>query len=428
MPLPLINLLAQTSPPNDVAPHDYVFILICAALVFLMQAGFSLVETGFSRSKNAINVAMKNFIDFGMSTIAFLLLGFGFMFGPALVEGAIGWDSILAHPSDSPVWIFFLFQAMFAGTAVTIASGAMAERTFFLSYVLYAFFAVTIIYPIIGHWAWGSAAGDYGFGGSKGWLETLGFKDFAGSSVVHSLGGACALAGIMVVGPRVGRFAKDGTARIMAGHNIPFATLGVFILWFGWFGFNCGSLLEAGASIGRIGVNTMIAGATGLATALIFFWLKNGWADIGESLNGALIGLVSITACCNAVSPLSAMAIGSIAGVLGILASQALLKLRLDDAVGAVPVHLVGGIWGTLCVSLFNEQKAFGNIGIQALGAFVIPITAFVLAFLIFKIIDKTLGLRASEDDQIAGLDFAEHSASAYPDFVVNSNELEEES
>jgi len=406
---------------------DYAFLLICSAMIFFMQAGFCLLETGISRSKNAINISMKNAIDFVMGMLAFMLVGFGLMFGDSVVEGFFAWKTVVSKPADSPVWIFWLFQSVFAATAVTIVSGAVAERTKFVGYVVFAFIAVAFIYPVLGHWVWGGAAGNYDFGTSKGWLAAKGFQDFAGGTVVHGVGGAFALAGIIVVGPRLGRFAKDGTARLFSGHNLPLVTLGIFVLWFGWFGFNAGSNLTPDVSIGRIAANTMVCSASAMASAMLFFRVKNGYVDVVETLNGALCGLVAITACCNVVSPISAIIIGFIAGGMGVFSGALLLKLRLDDAVGAVPVHLVNGIFGTLCVSIFNENGYFKDLGIQALGAFIVPGVAFMIAFFVFKIIDLTIGVRASDDHQREGLDFAEHAANAYPDFVVNENELEEE-
>lgn len=398
---------------------NYVWIVLSAALVFMMQAGFAMVELGFSRAKNSINIIMKNFLDFSISTVVFLFLGFGLMFGTTW-GGWIGTDSfwLSGHPGDDSLWSFWFFQVVFAGTACTIVSGAMAERTKFVGYLVYAGLLSGVIYPFTGHWAWGSFGGGFGVGGEKGWLEALGFVDFAGSSVVHGCGGACALAGILVVGARHGRFGKDGSPRLIAGHNIPLAALGVFILWFGWFGFNGGSTLLANANIGRIVVNTTVAPAAGAIAAMISMWFVQGRPDVGITLNGALGGLVGITACCANITPGSAFIVGIIAGLLTTVTTIGLERMCIDDAVGAVPVHLVNGWWGTLSVALFDEAGFDAHkFGIQALGTFSITATAFILCFVIFKLVDLTVGLRASDTEQMDGLDFSEHSANAYPDF-----------
>ena len=420
--------LVGTASAQEVTPldkSDNAFLLICAALVFLMQAGFCLVEMGFGRAKNSINIIMKNMCDMAAGSIVFFFVGFGLMFGwsqgGVVGLGNFGFNSSL--DTANPVWIFFLFQMMFAAATATISSGAMAERTYFPGYLVYAVLGCGLVYPFLGHWAWGGFAADYGFGGGQGWLAALGFRDFAGSTVVHGVGGAFALAGIIVIGPRKGRFAEDGTANLFPGHNVPLASLGMFLLFFGWFGFNCGSQLAADGEIGRIGVNTMLSASGGVVAALIYHWVTKGWAEPGSAINGALGGLVSITACCNVVAPWSAVVIGICAGVLVVVGENLLLKLKLDDAVGAVPVHLMCGIWGTLCVSIFNEQSPFANIGVQALGAFLVPLMAFGIIWVVFSIIDKTIGLRASDEAQDVGLDFSEHSSTAYPDFAINEEE-----
>lgn len=398
---------------------NYVWMVAAGALVFMMQAGFAMVELGFARAKNSINIVMKNFLDFCISALVFLFLGFGLMFGTS-AGGWIGtdgfWLSNLA--GDDKIWPFWFFQVVFAGTACTIVSGAMAERTKFVGYLIYAALLAGVIYPLCGHWAWGSFGGAFGVGGVKGWLEAKGFIDFAGSSVVHACGGACALAGIMVVGPRHGRFAKDGTPRLIAGHNIPLAALGVFILWFGWFGFNAGSTLIGGSSIGRIAVNTTIAPSAAALAAMISMWFVQGRPDVGITLNGSLGGAVGVTACCGNISPAAAFVVGIIAGIITTVATIGLERLRIDDAVGAVPVHLFNGLWGTISVALF-DQAGFSaeKLGVQALGTFSIALTAFALCYGIFKLVDMLVGLRATDTEQIDGLDFAEHSANAYPDF-----------
>jgi len=398
---------------------NLVWMVVAGALVFVMQAGFAMVELGFARAKNSINIIMKNFLDFCISAIVFMFLGFGLMFGTS-AGGWIGTDSfwLSDHGADDKLWAFWFFQVVFAGTACTIVSGAMAERTKFVGYLIYAALLAAIVYPLGGHWAWGSFGGSFGVGGAKGWLENMGFIDFAGSTVVHGCGGACALAGILVVGARHGRFAKDGTARLIAGHNIPLAAFGVFILWFGWFGFNAGSTLLGNGTIGRIAVNTTIAPAAAALSAMISMWFVQGRPDVGITLNGSLGGAVGVTACCANISPASAFIVGLIAGIITTVATIALERLKIDDAVGAVPVHLCNGWWGTLSVALF-DQGGFNaqKLGVQALGTFSVTACSFVICFGIFKLVDMLVGLRASDTEQIDGLDFAEHAANAYPDF-----------
>jgi len=427
-------LLAQeqakaTASSTQAAPFvqkniDYVWTICAAVLVFFMQAGFCMLETGLSRSKNCLNVAMKNVLDFTCTVIFFLFFGFTFMFG-ASHAGWIGLDNfqIWKFDGDSPIWVFFFFQAMFAGTSCTIASGAMAERTKFMGYLAYACVLSGFVYPIFGHWAWGSFGGGYeeGFGGTQGWLEAMGFHDFAGSSVVHGIGGATALAGIIILGPRIGRFGKDGTPRYLPGHNFPLVTLGTLILWMAWFGFNGGSTLKGDASIGRICVNTALAGAVGCWSGLIVFWLARGTPSPLVAMNGILGGLVAITACCDCVNPLSAVLIGAVAGVVATWGTLLLDALRLDDVVGAVPVHLFNGVWGTICVGLFHEDGFdLNRLGIQTFGALAISGGAFIVGLVMFKLIDVFIGLRASEPAQVDGLDFTEHSSNAYPDFLTS--------
>ena len=424
-----LGLSAQTTDAeavsNSAGPISHGFIAICCALVFIMQAGFCLLEVGFSRSKNSINIVMKNVLDFAVGTVGFCCVGFGLLFG-ASYFGLIGLDFTLltnSQGADAPVWMFMLFQVMFATAAVTISSGAMAERTFFPGYLTYAFIACLVLYPVLGHWVWGGAGAAFGLGSDPGWLAAMGFRDFAGSTVVHSVGGAFALAGIIVVGPRLGRFFEDGSARLFPGHNAPLSALGMFLLIFGWFGFNMGSNLVADGNLGRIGICTVLAAATGLIGSFVTHWIKEGWADMEMSLNGALGGLVSITAACAYVSPWAALPIGLVGGILVALGGSLLLKLQLDDAVGAVPVHLFCGIWGTLAVSLFDSSEPFAGIGVQTLGAFVVPAAAFLLSYLLFIVVEKTIGLRASDEAQSQGLDFTEHSATAYPDFALSETQ-----
>ncbi|MEE4355007.1 MAG: ammonium transporter [Desulfococcaceae bacterium] len=398
---------------------NYLWTLIAAVLVFFMQAGFAMVEAGFTRAKNAINIMMKNLMDFSMGTIIFWAVGFGLMFG-ASSSGWFGTSGFFLSdfsPDGDPwVLVFWMFQVVFAATAATIVSGAMAERTKFTGYILYSIGLTGLIYPIFGSWAWGSL-----FNGS-GWLENLGFIDFAGSTVVHSVGGWAALAGAIVLGPRMGKYGKDGSVKPILGHNIPLAALGVFILWVGWFGFNAGSTTTADKSIAMIAVNTNLAAAAGAILAMLTSWIKFGKPEVGMSLNGALAGLVGITAGCANVSPGSAIIIGAVAGVLVVLSVLFIEKMKIDDPVGAVSVHGVNGAWGTLAAGIFNMGGTSAKIlGVQCLGIASCFIWTFAMAFTMFKVIDMTMGLRVSPEEELEGLDYSEHGGNAYPDFEVLS-------
>jgi Amt family ammonium transporter len=414
---------AAAAPPA-VDGATIAWILICGSLVAFMQAGCALIELGLSRPKNCLNVAMKNVLDMCLGFIFFLLIGFSLMFG----SGNNGWTIdhfswLPGYGGQHPVWIFWVFQAVFAATSATIVSGAVAERTKFVGYLIFSSVICGLIYPFVGHWAWSIMAANWGFGGGTGWLEAMGFKDFAGSTVVHGVGGACALAGILVVGPRVGRFRADGSPVLIPGHSIPLVVLGTFILFFGWFGFNAGSQLAPDMAVARILANTMLAAGAGGLVGMFVFWRIDGKPDVATTMNSVLGGLVGITASCNLVSPLSAIVIGAIAGVISAAGPILLEKCKLDDVVGAVPVHLFCGIWGTLSVALFNEAGFSMNaLGVQALGALAICGTAFVLGWITFKLIDVTIGLRASDHDQDLGLDFTEHAANAYPYFDASKD------
>ena len=397
---------------------DYVWTLVAAALVFFMQAGFAMVESGFTRAKNAINIMMKNLMDFSMGSIAFWAVGFGLMFGVSKTGwfGTSGFFLSDFSPGGDP-WVlaFWMFQVVFAATAATIVSGAMAERTKFSGYLIYSVFISALIYPIFGSWAWGSL---YNGGG---WLENLGFIDFAGSTVVHSVGGWAALAGAIVLGPRIGKYTKDGKVKPILGHNMPLAALGVFILWLGWFGFNPGSTTAANKDIAMIFVNTNLAAAAGCVLAMFTSWVKFGKPEVGMSLNGALAGLVAITSPCATVTPASAIAIGAIAGVIVVLAVLFFDKIRIDDPVGAISVHGVCGAWGTFSAGIFNiGGTSLKIIGVQALGIATCFLWVFPTAYLLFKVIDVTIGLRVSPEEELEGLDFAEHGGNAYPDFEIS--------
>jgi ammonium transporter, Amt family len=398
---------------------DYVWTLVAAALVFFMQAGFAMVEAGFTRAKNAVNIMMKNLMDFAIGSIAFWAIGFGLMFG-ATQTGWFGTSGFFLSdftPGGDP-WVlaFWMFQVVFAATAATIVSGAMAERTKFEGYILYSIIISAIIYPIFGSWAWGSL-----FNGS-GWLEGFGFIDFAGSTVVHSVGGWAALAGAIVLGPRLGKYTKDGKIKPILGHNMPLAALGVFILWLGWFGFNPGSTTTADKSIAMIFVNTNLAAAAGCIAAMAVSWIKFGKSEIGMSLNGALAGLVGITAGCANVTPNSSIIIGLVAGTLVVFSVLFFDRIKVDDPVGAVSVHGVCGAWGTLAAGIFNIGGTSAKIiGVQLLGISACFLWVFPMAFMLFKLLDKTIGLRVSPEDELAGLDITEHGGNAYPDFEVMS-------
>nr|WP_320192993.1 ammonium transporter [uncultured Desulfobacter sp.] len=397
---------------------NYVWTLVAAVLVFFMQAGFAMVEAGFTRAKNCVNIMMKNLMDFSMGSLFYWAIGFGLMFG-ASKTGFFGTTGFFLSDFkvDGDPWVlaFWMFQVVFAATAATIVSGAMAERTKFTGYLVYSAVLSALIYPIFGSWAWGSL-----FNGS-GWLEGLGFIDFAGSTVVHSVGGWAALAGAIVLGPRLGKFTKDGGIKPILGHNIPLAALGVFILWVGWFGFNPGSTTTADTSIAMIFVNTNLAAATGAVLAMIVSWVKFGKPEVGMSLNGALAGLVGITAGCANVTPGSSIIIGAVAGILVVFAVMFFDKIRIDDPVGAISVHGVCGAWGTFAAGLFNIGGTTVKImSVQCIGIVSCFAWTFCTAFILFKVIDMTMGLRVSPEEEIEGLDSTEHGGNAYPDFTSN--------
>jgi len=408
--------------------------------VFFMQPGFAMVEAGFTRAKNAVNILMKNLMDFSIGTITFFVIGFGLMFG-VKGEGGVMGTSLFAlgkTTGDSWNYTFLLFQTVFAATAATIVSGAMAERTKFVGYLIYSFFITLLVYSIFGGWVWGSLL----LGGeAAGWLEKIGpgFCDFAGSTVVHSIGGWMALAGAVVLGPRIGKYGPDGRPRAIMGHNIPLAALGVFILWFGWFGFNAGSTTVGDGSIGRIAVTTNISAAAGAIFAMFTAWVIFKKPDASMTLNGALAGLVGITAGCATVTPFGALMIGMAAGVLVVLSVIFIDRiLKVDDPVGAVSVHGVCGAWGTLACGLFNAERALGvgvadggllyggglgQLGVQALGVGVAFAWAFGLGLVLFFGIKKTIGLRVSRKEELSGLDVGEHGMEAYSGFQIFTNQ-----
>jgi Amt family ammonium transporter len=395
-----------------------IWVLLAAALVFFMQAGFALVEAGFTRAKNASNILMKNLMDFVIGTIGFWLIGFGIMFGSGSgFFGSIDFFSLNSYRTDIPDMAFLIFQTVFAATAATIVSGAMAERTKFVSYLVYSLVISLIIYPISGHWAWGG-----------GWLSTLAtpFHDFAGSTVVHFVGGCLAFTGALILGPRLGKYGKDGKPKAIPGHNLMLAALGVFILWIGWFGFNPGSQLAAAGesnakAISLIFVTTNIAAAGGALSTMLFVWIKYKKPTLSMTLNGALAGLVAITAGCDAVTPGSALIIGLIAGILVVLSVELFDRVfKIDDPVGAISVHGVCGAVGTILVGLFSSSQGllFGHgpdllisqlIGVASVGAWAIG-----CGLILFFIIKKTVGLRVEPRIEEEGLDIYEHGESAY--------------
>ena len=402
--------------PMSVEPVDIAWVLVCAALVLLMQAGFTALESGLVRSKNSVNVAIKNFANFLVAASLFWLFGFGLMFGGD--EGGLLGTSSYVFESDSAfLAAFFLFQLGFIGTATTLMSGAVAERMRFGGYLVLATFVAAVTYPVFGHWAWGDAAYTDDVGGSDGWLRALGFVDFAGSTVVHSVGGWVALAAIIIIGPRIGRFGPGAVP--IRGEYLPFTTLGVFVLWVGWYGFNGGSAFALTPDVPEIILNTTLAATFGGLVGMTLTWLLDRRPDVVTIMNGSLAGLVGITASAQLMSPWKAAIVGSVAAVVMQLVTLALERLRIDDAVGAVPVHLGAGIWGTLAVGLLGDVESFPvassrleQIGIQLLGIGTCFVWAFGLGYLVLWLIDRRFPFRIDPDGELAGLNIAEHGAS----------------
>lgn len=402
-----------------------MWMMICTGLVFFMHLGFSLLEIGLTRQKNTINILFKNIFIICSGLLLYYIGGFNLMY-PGFEDGDMGILKFAGFGIDAPAngmtseyatagytwWTDFLFQGMFAATAATIVSGAVAERVKLGSFMVFVVIYVGLIYPIVGSWKWGG-----------GFLEKLGFYDFAGSSLVHSVGGWAALIAVWLLGARIGKFGKNGKSLVIFGHNIPFATAGVLILWLGWFGFNGGSVLSADPSLTSLTlVTTSLAAAAGgmAAMSCSFMWYKN--LDLTMFLNGILGGLVGITAGADIMSPGSAIIIGAIAGILIVFAIAALDKLRLDDPVGAIPVHLVCGVWGTLAVGIFGKKAGFDQFLIQVSGVAVISAFCLISSFIILFTLKKTLGIRVSKTEELDGLDSAEHGMDAYPDFRMNQH------
>ncbi len=411
---------------NAILTTNNIWMMICTALVFFMHLGFSLLEIGLTRQKNTINILFKNIFIITIGLLVYYIGGFNLMY-PDFTEGSSGIFGFAGFGLDAPLvnneldlsynigytyWTDFLFQAMFAATAATIVSGAVAERIKLSSFMLFATLYITFIYPIVGSWKWGG-----------GFLDSWGFYDFAGSTLVHSVGGWAALVAVYLLGARVGKFSKDGKPKAIPGHNIPLATSGVLILWLGWFGFNGGSVLSADPGATSITlVTTCLAAAAGGIASFIFSLIKYKNYDLTMFLNGILGGLVGITAGADQMSPTDAILIGLIAGIIIVFAISLLDKLKLDDPVGAVAVHLICGIWGTLAVGIFGKMASISQLTIQLTGIAIIGIFCSVSTFIILFTIKKTIGLRVSKKEEIEGLDIHEHGMDAYPDFRLNQH------
>ena len=396
---------------------DSIFLLFCSVLVIFMNAGFGMLEAGFCRQKNAVNILAKNLIVFGIATLAYWAVGYALMYGEGnpfiglsgfffnADSAAYGND---AYPAAVPEAISFLFQVAFAATAATIVSGAVAERVKFSAFLIFSALLVAVSYAVTGHWVW-----------DGGWLGEMGFSDFAGSTVVHSVGGWAALVGAAILGPRLGKY-QNGRISAIPGHNMGFATLGCLILWIGWFGFNPGSELAATANVPYIAVTTNLAAAAGGVAATLTSWIKDGKPDLSMIINGILAGLVGITAGCADVSYLSAVIIGLIAGVIVVFSVAFFDSIKIDDPVGATSVHLVCGIWGTLAVGIFGTGNIVTQlIGIVAIGAFTVIFSAIV-----WTLLKVTIGIRVHEDEERIGLDISEHGMEAYSGFVKEADVL----
>lgn len=399
-----------------------VWTLLAGFLVFFMHAGFAMVESGFTRTKNVVNIIMKNVATISLGVVVFFLVGFALMFGPDAfgLVGVKGFGLTGAESFDFglPLMAFWFFQAVFAATCATIVSGAVAERTHFASYLAFTVVIVALIYPVVGHWVWGG-----------GWLAQRGFVDFAGSTVVHSVGGWSALIGAWLVGPRLGKYGRNGEVNPILGHNFPMGALGVLILWLGWFGFNAGSTLSGTTPlIAHVATTTILAGASGCVSAIIFSWVRHGKSDPSLSVNGILAGLVGITAGTASVSPTGALVIGGVAGIILVLSVEMLDRVvRIDDPVGAISVHGVCGAFGTLAVGLFATEGGlfYGGglqlLGVQALGVLSVAAWTLAVAFATFSILKASVGLRVNLREEMEGLDLGEHGLIAYGDMMLHT-------
>ena len=379
-----------------------VWFLMGAALVFFMQCGFAMVEAGFTRAKNVGNITMKNLMDFCIGTVAFYLLGYNLLCGDGKF---VGWGLNPFTNFGETDWSAFVFNLVFCATAATIVSGAMAERTKFITYCIYSFIISLCVYPIEAHWVWGGTP----------WLTDMGFTDFAGSACIHMVGGITAFIGAAMLGPRIGKYDKNGKPKPILGHNLLIGALGVFILWFCWFGFNCGSTTAASTNLGDIAMTTNLAAATATLATLVVTWIRYGKPDVSMTFNGSLAGLVAITAGCDTVSNYSAIIIGLIAGILVVFSVEFFDKVaKIDDPVGAISVHGVCGFTGSILVGVFSPEYTLKTqvIGVLSTVAYVL-----VMAIIVFTIIDKTVGLRVTKGEELDGLDIHEHGCSAYADF-----------
>lgn len=412
---------------------DTMWVFLAAILVFFMNLGFASVEAGFARAKNTVNILSKNFIVFAVSSLGFMLLGWGLMFGgdnPFIGTQnlfVLGGSDLSFYndtlTSNVPFWGKFFFQLVFCGTAATIVSGAVAERIKYVSFIIFSFILTLLIYPVIGHWVWGG-----------GWLANLGFMDFAGDTVVHSVGGWAALAGALILGPRIGKYGKDGKPKAIPGHNMSLAVIGLFVLWLGWFGFNPGSTMsfQNPSDVMHILMTTNTAAIAAVLTATITSWIFIGKPDLGMTINGCLAGLVGITGSCAYVSIGISLLIGAISGIIVVFAVMFFDRMKVDDPVGATSVHLVCGVFGTICIGLFAKEGVtslsiknglfYGGgaelLGVQLLGIFAVGAFVFSTSLLVWFIIKKTIGIRVSREEEIAGLDIGEHGNIAYPDFA----------
>jgi ammonium transporter, Amt family len=411
---PLAGTALAQSVEEVATAVDNVWVVIAAILVMFMQPGFALVEAGFTRAKNTANIVMKNFMDFAAGALVYWAIGFGLAYGGSTIGGLIGYGEFFFNNPDRSVEWFF--QVVFAATAATIVSGAMAERTKFSGYLIYTPFITGLIYPVVTHWTWGG-----------GWLAELGYYDFAGSGIVHMVGGVAALAGVLVLGPRIGKYDEHGNPQAIPGHSLMLGALGVFILWFGWYGFNAGSTLAAvGQNFGTVAVATTLAAAAGALGAMITAWLNRsfGRPDPGMTLNGALGGLVGITAAPDIIPNPAAVLVGLVAGFIVVRGMLAFEKAGIDDPVGAISVHGLSGVWGVLAVGLFGADVGlfagggFVQLGYQIVGIAAIGGWTFVTSSMVFRGLDAAMGLRVSAEEELAGLDRVEHGASAYPEFM----------
>ena len=419
---------------------DILWLVVGGLLVFFMQAGFAMVEAGLTRAKNSSNIMMKNLMDFSLGALMYWAVGYALMYGGS-GNSIVGWDASYLFlggstmGTDNANSASWFFQVVFAATAATIVSGAMAERTKFITYCFYSIVISAFLYPITGHWIWG---GD-------GWLAGMGMRDFAGSTVVHSVGAWAALAGAILIGARKGKFTKEGKVNAIPGHNMPMAALGVFILWFGWYGFNPGSTLAAVDGIAHVAVTTTLGASAGAVGAMFLTWVWFKKPELSMTLNGALAGLVGITAPCASVSTGSAVIIGLVAGFLVVVSCWFVEHvLRVDDPVGAISVHGVCGAWGTLSIGLFGSSAidvlywdesscikdglfyggGFSQLGVQAVGVLSVFAFTFITAFALFFVLKKTIGLRVSEEEEFQGLDINEHGIESYPNFSVEADRM----